>query len=57
MEEIVRAFTKTINDGKAHYWGTSEWTAVQLEEAHHVADKYNLIAPITEQPQCTCARE
>ncbi|KAL7411145.1 NADP-dependent oxidoreductase domain-containing protein [Mrakia frigida] len=51
MEEIVRAFTQIINDGKAFYWGTSEWSAQQLQEAHHVADKYNLIAPIVEQPQ------
>jgi hypothetical protein len=32
MEETVRAFTHVINQGKAHYWGTSEWTSAQIEE-------------------------
>ncbi|KAF7326193.1 Aldo-ket-red domain-containing protein [Mycena kentingensis (nom. inval.)] len=49
MEEIVRAFNYVINQGWAFYWGTSEWTAQQIEEAHHVAAKLNLIAPIAEQ--------
>ncbi|PVG02613.1 putative potassium channel beta subunit protein [Serendipita vermifera] len=51
MEEIVRAFNYCINTGKAHYWATSEWSAVQLEEAFHVADKLGLIGPIAEQAQ------
>ncbi|KAK9477756.1 NADP-dependent oxidoreductase domain-containing protein [Lipomyces japonicus] len=51
MEEVVRAFTQIINDGKALYWGTSEWSAFEIEHAHHIADKYGLIAPIAEQPQ------
>ncbi|KAJ6531418.1 NADP-dependent oxidoreductase domain-containing protein [Mycena vulgaris] len=51
MEEIVRAFNYVIEKGWAFYWGTSEWTAQQIEEAHHVATKLNLIAPIAEQMQ------
>ncbi|KAF9562295.1 Aldo/keto reductase [Agrocybe pediades] len=51
MEEIVRAFNYVIDQGWAHYWGTSEWTAREIEEAHHVATKLNLIAPIAEQCQ------
>jgi len=51
MEETVRAFTKIIQDGKALYWGGSEWTAFQIEHAHHIADKYGLIAPIADQCQ------
>ncbi|KAJ6526815.1 voltage-gated potassium channel beta-2 subunit [Mycena capillaripes] len=51
MEEIVRAFNYVIEKGWAFYWGTSEWTAQQIEEAHHVATKLNLIAPIAEQCQ------
>lgn len=50
MEEIVRAFDWLINSGKAFYWGTSEWSAQQLQEAHEVAAKYNLIGPSAEQP-------
>jgi aryl-alcohol dehydrogenase-like predicted oxidoreductase len=40
-----------INSGKAFYWGTSEWSAQQLQEAHEVAAKHNLIPPTCEQPQ------
>ena len=31
--------------------GTSEWSATQIMEATQIAEKYNLIAPIAEQPQ------
>jgi aryl-alcohol dehydrogenase-like predicted oxidoreductase len=51
MEEIVRAFNWLIDQGKAFYWGTSEWSAEQLSDAFLVADKLNLIPPIMEQPQ------
>lgn len=51
MEEIVRAFNFVIDQGWAFYWGTSEWTAQQIEEAHHVASRLGLIAPIAEQCQ------
>ncbi|KAF2118535.1 voltage-gated potassium channel subunit beta-1 channel subunit beta-1 [Lophiotrema nucula] len=52
MKEIVEAFTQTIRDlNLAYYWGTSEWSAAQIQEAIDVAEKYNLIAPIVEQPQ------
>ncbi|KAJ6591417.1 NADP-dependent oxidoreductase domain-containing protein [Mycena sp. CBHHK59/15] len=51
MEEIVRAFSYVIEKGWAFYWGTSNWSAAEIEEAYHVATKLNLIAPITEQVQ------
>ncbi|KAF8488692.1 NADP-dependent oxidoreductase domain-containing protein [Gautieria morchelliformis] len=51
MEEIVRAFNHVIEKGQAFYWGTSEWTSQQIEEAFHVAHRLNLIAPIAEQCQ------
>lgn len=35
----------------AYYWGTSEWSATQIMEATQIAEKYNLIAPVVEQPQ------
>lgn len=50
MEEVVRAFDWLINKGKAFYWGHSEWSAQQIQEAHEVAGRLNLIAPIAEQP-------
>lgn len=52
MEEIVRAFNHVIDQGKAFYWGTSEWSASEIAEAWRVADKLGLIGPVVEQPQC-----
>ncbi|KAF8079333.1 NADP-dependent oxidoreductase domain-containing protein [Lyophyllum atratum] len=49
MEEIVRAFNYVIEKGWAFYWATSEWSAREIEEAHHVASRLNLIGPIAEQ--------
>ncbi|KAF8890091.1 NADP-dependent oxidoreductase domain-containing protein [Infundibulicybe gibba] len=49
MEEIIRAFNYVIGKGWAFYWATSEWSARDLEEAFHIADKLNLIGPIAEQ--------
>ncbi|CAG7846100.1 Putative voltage-gated potassium channel subunit beta AltName: Full=K(+) channel subunit beta [Serendipita indica DSM 11827] len=51
MEEVVRAFNYCINAGLAHYWATSEWSAREIEEAFHVADKLGLVGPIAEQAQ------
>lgn len=51
MLEIVEAFTQTIHMNLAYYWGTSEWSAAQIQEATEIAEKYNLIAPVAEQPQ------
>jgi voltage-dependent potassium channel beta subunit len=51
MEEVVRSMNTLIEQGKVFYWGTSEWSAQQLMEAHSVARQYNLIPPAMEQPQ------
>lgn len=51
MEEIVRAMNFVIDRGWALYWGTSEWSAEQLRQAWHIADRCRLIGPIVEQPQ------
>jgi aryl-alcohol dehydrogenase-like predicted oxidoreductase len=40
-----------ITSGKALYWGTSEWSAAEIDAAIRVADKHHLHKPITEQPQ------
>ncbi len=37
--------------GKILYWGTSEWSAQEIMEAHMVAQRYNLMGPVMEQPQ------
>lgn len=52
MREIVEGFTQCIrNLNLAYYWGTSEWSATQIMEATQVAERYNLIAPVAEQPE------
>ena len=51
IEETVWAMNILIQQGKVLYWGTSEWTAQEIMEAHLVARQYNLIGPAMEQPQ------
>ena len=49
IEESVRAVNEIIEDGKALYWGTSEWSPAQIGEAMRVANRLKLIKPITDQ--------
>lgn len=51
MAETVRAMNQIIDQGKAFYWGTSEWTATQIMEAYEIARSEHLIPPLMEQPQ------
>lgn len=51
MEETVWTMHQLIMQGKILYWGTSEWSAQELMEAHMVAREYKLIGPTMEQPQ------
>ena len=51
MEEIVRAMSDMITQGKAIYWGTSEWSSEQILEAWKIADRHHLHKPQMEQPQ------
>ena len=51
IEETVRAMHNLIVQGKVIYWGTSEWNAQQLTEAHMVARREHLTPPTMEQPE------
>lgn len=51
IEETVWTMHNLIQQGKIMYWGTSEWSAQEIMEAHMVARQYNLIGPTMEQPQ------
>ncbi len=51
VEETVRAMDDLIHQGKVLYWGTSEWSADQIQQAVDVARQYNLYPPQVEQPQ------
>jgi voltage-dependent potassium channel beta subunit len=51
IEETVWTMHNLIQQGKILYWGTSEWSAQEIMEAHMVARDYKLIGPVMEQPQ------
>jgi voltage-dependent potassium channel beta subunit len=51
IEETVAAMDTLIRQGKVLYWGTSEWSAEAIAEAHRIAQAMHMYAPVTEQPQ------
>jgi len=51
IEEVVWTMNHLIQQGKILYWGTSEWSGVEIMEAHRVAAQLGLIGPSVEQPQ------
>jgi voltage-dependent potassium channel beta subunit len=51
VEETVWAMNMMIQQGKALYWGTSEWSAESIREAYDFARREHLIPPLMEQPE------
>ena len=51
IEETVWAMSDIVSSGKALYWGTSEWSADEIEAAISIADRHHLHKPVTEQSQ------
>lgn len=51
IAEVVQSMNTLIQQGKILYWGTSEWSGVEIMEAHRVAAEYKLIGPSVEQCQ------
>jgi voltage-dependent potassium channel beta subunit len=51
IEETVWAMSDLIRQGKALYWGTSEWSAPEIRAAWEVAERHHLHKPVVEQPQ------
>ena len=51
VEETARAMSDLITQGKALYWGTSEWSAADIRAAWDVADRHGWHKPLMEQPQ------
>ncbi len=51
VEETVRAMSDIITQGKALYWGTSEWAAADIRAAWDIADRHGWHKPVMEQPQ------
>jgi voltage-dependent potassium channel beta subunit len=51
IEETVWAMSDMISQGKALYWGTSEWSAADIRAAWDIAERHHLHKPVMEQPQ------
>jgi len=51
IEETVRAMHSLILQGKIIYWGTSEWSADQIEMAYTISEEKQLTPPTMEQPE------
>jgi voltage-dependent potassium channel beta subunit len=55
LEETVAAMSDLVRMGKILYWGTSEWTGEQIENAVQIAKENGLVAPVVEQPHYSLA--
>jgi voltage-dependent potassium channel beta subunit len=51
IEETVWAMSDMVAQGKALYWGTSEWPAADIRQAIDVAERHHLHKPVTEQSE------
>jgi voltage-dependent potassium channel beta subunit len=51
IEETVWAMHDMVAQGKALYWGTSEWSAAEIARAWELAERHHLHRPVMEQPQ------
>ncbi len=51
IEETARAMSDIITQGKALYWGTSEWSAGDIRAAWDLCDRHGWHKPVVEQPQ------
>ena len=51
IEETVWAMHNIIESGKALYWGTSEWSAMEIAAAIEIAERHHLHKPVVEQPE------
>ncbi len=51
VEEVVRAMDDLVHQGKVLYWGTSVWSAAQIEDAVGTSRCLNAYQPQVEQPR------
>ena len=51
IEETAHAMNDMIVQGKALYWGTSEWSAADIRAAWEICDRHGWHKPVMEQPQ------
>ena len=50
LKETILAIDDLIKAGKLRYWGTSCWSAAQIERVNAIAKELNAHPPIVEQP-------
>ncbi|KAA3614605.1 MAG: aldo/keto reductase [Calditrichaeota bacterium] len=50
LEETVRAMNDLVQQGKILYWGVSQWTAAQIQDAVGIAKATGCYPPISNQP-------
>ncbi len=51
LDETLRAIDDLITQGKVLYAGVSEWSAVQIDDALHTAERLGLDPIVSNQPQ------
>jgi voltage-dependent potassium channel beta subunit len=51
LEETCKAMSYLIEQGKAFYWGTSEWPADRISKAIELCERLNLHKPVVEQSE------
>ncbi|HEX5367584.1 MAG TPA: aldo/keto reductase [Acidimicrobiales bacterium] len=51
IDETVGAMSDIVSSGRAHYWGTSEWSADEIRAAWDAAERHHLHHPVVEQPE------
>jgi len=51
VEEVVRSMNYAIQQGKVLYWGTSQWPAIMILDAYHIACREHLIPPLMDQTE------
>ena len=56
LTEVCETMDILIRQGKILYWGTSEWTADQLQQVYQICEQRNLIKPTMEQPEYNLLR-
>ncbi|MFP8878971.1 MAG: aldo/keto reductase family protein [Myxococcota bacterium] len=56
IDETVRAYEDLIHQGKLLYWGVSQWTSKQIEQACRSAERHGAFQPVSSQPEYSILR-
>jgi voltage-dependent potassium channel beta subunit len=56
LDETVRAYEDLIRQGKILYWGVSQWSSKQIEQACRTAEHHGAYQPVSSQPEYSILR-